>query len=115
MADDTPSPPDSGLTGHSMDVSSGSSPSTRIELPAVVQRPFEVFLNGVPQIEGTDYVVSGGALVFERKLAREKVGKGRWTSMFLGIAGSYGKDDSVDVVYSVGGQRRVAAKLPFVP
>ena len=97
-----------------MDVSSGSSPSSRVRLPAGVQRPFEVFLNGVPQTEGTDFVVSGGELVFERALVKEKVGKGRWTSMFLGIAGSYGKDDSVDVVYSVGGERRIAAKLPFV-
>jgi len=98
-----------------MDVSSASSPSTRVKLPAGVARPFEVFLNGVLQKEGTDFVVSGGDLVFERRLERENVGKGRWTSMFLGIAGSYGKDDSVDVVYSVGGERRVAAKLPFDP
>ena len=35
--------------------------------------------------------------------------------MFFGISGSYGKDDSVDVVYEVAGQRRVAAKLPFDP
>jgi hypothetical protein len=96
-----------------MDVSSGSSPSTRVTLPAGVQRPFEVFLNGVQQTEGVDYVVAGGELLFTRRLEREQVGKGRWTSMFLGIAGSYGKDDSVDVVYTVGGERRVAAKLPF--
>ena len=40
---------------------------------------------------------------------------GRWTSMVLGIAGSYGKDDSVDVVYRSGGQNKVAAKLRFEP
>ena len=96
-----------------MDVSSGSSPSTRVKLPLEVQRPFDVFLNGVQQTEGTDFVVTAGELVFTRRLEREQVGKGRWTSMFLGIAGSYGKDDSVDVVYTVGGERRVAAKLPF--
>jgi hypothetical protein len=33
--------------------------------------------------------------------------------MVLGIAGSYGEDDSVDVAYTVDGVRRVAAKLPF--
>ena len=97
-----------------MDVSSGSSPSTRVRLPTGVQRPFEVFLNGVPQAEGADYVVTEGMLVFSRRLEQETVGKGRWTSMFLGIAGSYGKDDSVDVVYTLGTERRVAAKLPFV-
>jgi hypothetical protein len=87
--------------------------ATRIRLPADVERPFEVFLNGVPQREGTDFVVRDGMLVFERPLAAEKVGVGRWTSMVLGIAGSYGKDDSVDVVYRSGGQTRVAAKLRF--
>ena len=54
-------------------------------------------------------------LVFERPLAKEKVGVGRWTSMVLGIAGSYGKDDSVDVVYRSGGRNKVAAKLRFEP
>jgi hypothetical protein len=34
--------------------------------------------------------------------------------MFLGIAGSYKKNDSVDVVYSVGGRRTVASGLPIV-
>jgi hypothetical protein len=33
--------------------------------------------------------------------------------MVLGIAGSYGKDDSVDVAYRVGGQSKVAARLPL--
>jgi hypothetical protein len=60
-----------------------------------VRRPFEVYLNGVAQKEGVDYVVSEGDLVFSARLEREKVGRARWTSMFLGIAGSYGKDDSV--------------------
>lgn len=87
--------------------------ATRVRLPADVQRPFEVYLNGVEQREGVDFVVRDGMLVFERPLAKETVGVGRWTSMVLGIAGSYGKDDSVDVTYRVGGQNRVAAKLRF--
>ena len=88
--------------------------ATRVRLPAEVQRPFEVYLNGVEQHEGVDFVVRDGTLVFERELAKERVGLGRWTSMVLGIAGSYGKDDSVDVVYRVGGEARVAAKLPLL-
>jgi hypothetical protein len=32
--------------------------------------------------------------------------------MFLGIAGSYRKHESVDVVYDAGGQRLVASALP---
>jgi len=89
--------------------------ATYVRLPADVQRPFQVFLNGVEQREGVDFVVRDGALVFERELAREQVGVGRWTSMVLGIAGSYGKDDSVDVAYRVGGVSKVAARLPLEP
>jgi len=88
---------------------------TRVRLPGDLQRPFEVYVNGVEQREGVDFVVRDGALEFDRSLAREKVGAGRWTSMVLGIAGSYGKDDSVDVVYRSGGQNKVAAKLRFEP
>ena len=96
-----------------MNVAEAPRRRTRVRLPGDVQRPFEVYLNGVQQQEGADFVVREGALVFDRPLVREKVGKGRWTSMVLGIAGSYGKDDSVDVAYRVGGVSRVAARLPL--
>ena len=88
---------------------------TRVVLPSEVRRPFQVYLNGVEQREGTDFVVRDGALVFERALAKEKVGVARWTSMVLGIAGSYGRNDSVDVVFERDGKPAVAAKLRFEP
>ena len=96
-----------------MNVAEAPRRRTRVRLPGDVQRPFEVYVNGVDQHEGVDFVVREGALVFDRPLAREKVGKARWTSMVLGIAGSYGKDDSVDVAYRVAGVSRVAARLPL--
>jgi len=96
-----------------MNVDASPRRATLVRLPADVQRPFQVFLNGVEQLEGVDFVVRDGMLLFERPLAREKVGVGRWTSMVLGIAGSYGKDDSVDVVYERHGKPAVAAKLRF--
>lgn len=86
---------------------------TRVSLPGDVQRPFDVYVNGVAQEEGVDFVVRDGALEFERPLHREKVGAGRWTSMVLGIAGSYGKNDTVDVVYERDGRPAVASKLRF--
>lgn len=88
---------------------------TRAVLPSDVRRPFQVYLNGVEQREGADFVVRDGALVFERALAKEKVGVARWTSMIFGIAGSYGRNDSVDVVYERDGKPAVAAKLRFEP
>lgn len=85
-------------------------------LPPEVTEPFEVYLNGVPQRLGADFRLDGDALVFERPLAREgRLGVWRWLRMLLGIAGSYGQNDSVDVVYESGGRRVVASGLPIVP
>ena len=87
---------------------------TRVRLPADVTRPFEVYVNGVPQTEGIDYRVEGRTLVFAQELKAEgKLGFWRWTSIFVGIAGTYRQNDSVDVVYERGGQRVVATKLPL--
>jgi hypothetical protein len=70
-------------------------------------------VNGVPQVEGTDYGVVGATLLFNRPLAREgRLGFWRWLSMLLGIAGTYRPHDSIDVVFTVGGARRVVALAP---
>lgn len=87
---------------------------TRAHLPGDLARPFEVFVNGVPQTEGIDYEVEGRTLVFGRELKSEgKLGFWRWTSIFVGVAGTYRQDDSVDVVYERNGRRVVAPKLPL--
>jgi hypothetical protein len=72
----------------------------------------EVYVNGVPQREGRDFRREGGELLFDRPLAKEgRLGFWRWTSMFLGIAGTYRRNDSVDVVYERDGRRQVATGL----
>jgi hypothetical protein len=79
-----------------------------VELPSHVAPPLEVFLNGVPQREGEDYRLEGRTLVFERPLEQEgRLGFWRWLSIFLGIAGTYRQNDTVDVVHQVGGRRTV--------
>jgi hypothetical protein len=86
----------------------------RVELPPQVSAPFEVYVNGVLQAPGTDFRLEGRTLVFPRRLAREgRLGFWRWLSMFLGIAGSYRQNDTVDVVYEAGGRRAVATGLPL--
>ncbi|HEY3070883.1 MAG TPA: hypothetical protein VGJ34_11270 [Gaiellaceae bacterium] len=88
----------------------------RVPLPPDVTEPFDVFVNGVPQRRGADYDVRGGELHFSKPLAKEgRLGPLRWFSIFLGIAGTYRKNDSVDVVYQAGGRRTVAAALPIIP
>ena len=86
---------------------------SRVPLPPQVTAPFEVYVNGVRQELGRDYRVEGDTLVFSRSLAREgRLGFWRWTSMLLGVAGTYRQNDTVDVVYERGGRRLVASGLP---
>jgi hypothetical protein len=88
----------------------------RVPLPAAAQEPFEVFVNGVLQRRGSDYEVRGRELVFRRALAKEgRLGVFRWLSIFLGVAGTYRKNDSVDVVFDACGRRTVVSSLPIFP
>jgi hypothetical protein len=87
-------------------------PESRVELPPDVPEEFEVFVNGVRQEAGRDFRVMGRTLVFSRQLHHEgKLGAARWTSIFLGVAGTYRKHDDIDVVYERGGRKVVATGL----
>jgi hypothetical protein len=87
---------------------------TRAQLPRGVNDGLEVFVNGVVQQAGRDYRREGDELVFDRRLAHEgRLGFWRWLSLFLGVAGTYRQNDSVDVVYEVDGRRVVATGLPL--
>jgi hypothetical protein len=88
---------------------------TRVELPPDAGEELEVYVNGVLQHEGRDFRRDGRALVFERELEHEgPLGFWRWLSMFLGVAGTYRKHETVDVVYDRDGRRTVATGLPLV-
>jgi hypothetical protein len=87
---------------------------TRVELPVGVGDRYEVYVNGVQQQPGRDFDRLGDMLVFNRTLAREgRLGPIRWLSMLLGIAGTYRKHETVDVVYETGGRRTVATLHPL--
>jgi hypothetical protein len=91
-----------------MEVSSRS----RVDLPAHIPGSFEVYVAGVQQVPGTDYEVIGRMLVFPRPIAQEgRLGFWRWAAMWLGIAGSYRKHETVDVVYDANGRRQVETGL----
>ncbi len=85
-------------------------PRSQVELPEHITGSFEVFVNGVPQAEGVDYDRVGRRLVFRRELAEEgRLGFWRWLSLFLGVAGTYRKNDTVDVVFTQHGRRSVVS------
>ena len=99
-----------------MNVSEAAPRRTRVRLPADVVRPFEVFLNGVQQEEGADFTTEGRTLLFDRELRTEgKLGFWRWLSMWVGVAGTYRQNDSVDVAYRRNGEPVVATRLPLEP
>jgi hypothetical protein len=89
---------------------------SRVDLPSYIPDAFEVYVGGVPQTRGVDYEQIGRSLVFQRPIAQEgRLGFWRWTSMWLGIAGTYRKHETVDVVYEVNGRRAVATGLKPLP
>ena len=85
---------------------------SRIELPGHVPPDFEVYVGGVRQLPGRDFEVHGRSLVFPRPIAQEgRLGFWRWASMWLGIAGTYRKHETVDLVYTADGRREVETGL----
>src|SRR3954462_10342950 len=86
-----------------------------VPLPQAAEPPYRVFVNGVPQTEGEDYRLEGGALVFRKHLQKEgRLGLFRWTAIFLGLFGTYRKNASVDVQYTENGQTRIATYLDII-
>ena len=87
--------------------------TSRVKLPSDAAPPLRVFVNGVAQQEGRDFRLAGRELLFEGRLLKKegRLGFWRWTSMFLGLVGTYRQNDSVDVHWSRNGEQRVAVYL----
>ena len=79
----------------------------RVRLPGGAERPIQVFINGTEQKESSDYSIHGREIVFSRPLVKEKVSTSRWLAMTLGLFGSYGKNETVDVRFRRGGKVQV--------
>ncbi|HEY3193220.1 MAG TPA: hypothetical protein VGJ61_10570 [Solirubrobacterales bacterium] len=86
----------------------------RVRLPNGAERPIQVFVNGREQAEGDDYSIHGREIVFTRPLMKEKVSSGRWLAMTLGLFGSYGKNETVDVHFRRGGKVQVISDAEIV-
>jgi hypothetical protein len=87
----------------------------RVRLPAGAEPPFTVFINGIEQSLGTDYSIEAGEVVFSRPIVKEKVGAGRWLAMYLGLFGTYRKNETVDVQFHRDGKVQLRSDLPVVP
>jgi hypothetical protein len=88
-------------------------PLSQVDLPPGVAPPFDVYVNGVPKRAGVDYVVRGTQLLLADALSGEgRLGFWRWASLWLGVAGTYRKNDNVDVV--AGGRVFTLTPVPYV-
>ena len=83
-----------------------------VDLPEQVADEFDVYINGVLQEYPDDYQLDGRTLVFRQALAPElRMTKFQFIRAALGIAGTYTKHDTIDIVYEHDGQRLVATGL----
>jgi hypothetical protein len=87
----------------------------RVKLPARAEPPFTVFVNGVEQSLGADYNIEAGEIVFTRQIVKEKVGAGRWLAMYLGLFGTYRKNETVDLQFVRDGKTTLVDDLPVLP
>jgi hypothetical protein len=87
----------------------------RVKLPAEAEAPYVVFVNGVEQREGADYEMRAGEIVFSRQIVKEQVGKGRWLAMYLGLFGTYRKNETIDLQFQRGGKTELVSDLSVQP
>jgi hypothetical protein len=86
----------------------------RVKLPAGAEPPFTVFINGVEQ-SADSYRVEGGEIVFDRPIVKEKVGTGRWLAMYLGLFGTYRKNETIDLQFNRDGKVELRSDLAVIP
>jgi hypothetical protein len=87
----------------------------RVKLPAGAEAPFTVFINGIEQSEGADYSIAAGEILFTRPIVKEKMTTSRWLAMYLGLFGTYRKDETVDLQFARNGKVELLSDLAVVP
>lgn len=83
----------------------------RVDLPQGASEPIVVYINGVAQVQGEDYDIEGGEIVFTRDIIKEEIGISRWLAMFLGFFGTYRKDETIDVQFQRAGRTELSSGL----
>ncbi len=87
----------------------------RVRLPAGAEPPVQVFINGSEQREGSDFSIHDDLITFTRPIVKEKVSKSRWLAMSLGLFGSYGENETIDVHFKHHGKVQVITDAEILP
>jgi hypothetical protein len=56
--------------------------------------------------------VRAGEIVFTRQIVKERVGAGRWLAMYLGLFGTYRKNETIDLQFRRDGKTELLSDLP---
>ena len=87
---------------------------SRVRVPEGVSRPFQVFVNGVEQAEGSDFTVTGAWIVFAQELVPPREDTAR--SVFRGFFfGRYRTEHVVDLACQIGGRAHVFSRMRVEP
>ena len=86
----------------------------RVKLPAGAEPPFTVFINGVEQPKES-YRIEAGEILFGRPIVKEKIGTSRWLAMYLGLWGTYRKNETIDLQFTKAGKIELRSDLPVIP
>ena len=87
----------------------------RVKMPPGAEPPYTVYVNGVEQTEGKDFEIEGRELHFTRPIVKEKMGTSRWLAMYLGLWGTYRKDEKVDLQFRRDAKMQLVADLAVTP
>lgn len=104
--------------GHGKSAHGGKPVGRRVRLPRGAQRPINVFINGSQQVEGNDYTLHEGVVIFREPILKEDLSSlsgMRKVMLGLGLVGSYQRNETVDVQYTLGGRVELASDLEIVP
>ncbi len=98
--------------GHARGDEEGVEIGRRVRLPRGAEPPISVYINGIQQVEGEDYKLDAGGIWFKEPIVKEgKLGGLRWLSMYIGLFGTYRKNETVDVEFRRSGKVELAANL----
>jgi len=104
--------------GHGTSEHGGKPVGRRVRLPRGAERPITVFINGSEQVEGTDYDIADGMIIFSEPIVKEdlsQLGPVRKLFLGLGLVGTYQKNELVDVQYRIEGRTQFASDLEVIP
>jgi hypothetical protein len=87
----------------------------RVRVPKGAEPPLTVFINGIEQRQGADYEVEGPEIVFKRPIVKEKIGTSRWLAMYLGLWGTYRKNETIDLQFTRDGKVQLVSDLAVIP